>query len=64
MGLTRIATFKDTKRAAVLLEVSGWKVELSHEDLTTHNTSKKVETELQAKASVSNTTWPRIHVHR
>jgi len=63
MGLTRIATFKDAKREAVLLEVSGWKAELSHEDLATHNTGKKVETELKAKAAASNTKWPRVHVH-
>ena len=63
MGLTRIATFKDAKREAVLLEVSGWRIELAHGHLQPDVTEKMLETELRRQSSLSNTVFPRVHVH-
>lgn len=63
MGLDRVATFKDTKRAAILLEVGGCKIELSHDAMTTYNTTTKVVAELERQASLSSAPLPRIFVH-
>ena len=63
MGLTRVATFRDVKREAVLVVVSGWRAELSHGDLSTHDTAQAVESEVLRQVSGFNTKFPGVHVH-
>jgi hypothetical protein len=55
MALTRIATWKDTLKAAILLEVDGRLLQLSHSALPMHN--------IERQASTSNVALPNIFVH-
>ena len=64
MSLTRIATWKDAKQGkAVLLVVDGETMEITHADLTTFDTEKKMKDELERQASVGNVQPPAIFVH-
>jgi len=63
MGLTRVATFRDVKKAAVLLVIGGDRVELSHGDLSIHNTAEAVGEVLSARAGLAGVVLPRVFVH-
>jgi len=63
MSLTRLATWKDTKKEAALLIVDGIKLEIAHDDLSTLDTAEKIEAELNSQASISNVALPKIFAH-
>lgn len=61
--MERVATWKDTKKEAVLLVVDGVKLEIEHGDLSHLDTAEKIEAELNSQASTSNVQPPKIFVH-
>lgn len=64
MDLTRVATFKDKGRAAVLLEVAGCRVQISHLELVTYATVVDMEDELCRRASLAGKSLPRFFIHK
>lgn len=64
MALTRVATWKDAKQGkAVLLVIDGQKLEISHADLATFDTEKKIKDELELQATIGNVQPPAMFVH-
>ena len=63
MPLQRVATWKDTKKEAVLLVIDGVKLEVTHVGLVSLDTNKKIEDDLNSQASTSNVQPPPIFAH-
>lgn len=50
MGFTRVATFRSVAKLAVIIEVDGETVEISHAALATHDTPAKLKAEAERQA--------------
>ena len=63
MGLTRVATSRDVKKKAIVLEISGKNVQMSHGDLSLYNTASAVEEVISTRAGLAGVILPRVFVH-
>lgn len=63
VGLTRVATSRNAKKAAVVLEVDGKRVQMSHGDMSIYNTAAAVEEIISTRAGLAGVVLPRVFVH-